>query len=123
MSDDKNCEFDKVILSAGGLREIRSKIVGITFDNRMEFVKQLKQGEQLFLKREKDNQYDKNAVALENKSGNPLGYLKKELSLTIAPEMDSEKYTYECFVKEITGGIDKKNLGINIIILEKTKKI
>lgn len=109
--------------NVSGVREFRSKIMGITFDKRMDFVKQLKQGEQIFLVREKDNQYDKNAVRVQNKAGEHLGYLKKELSEVFAPRMDSGGFDYECFVKEVTGGDEKgkMNIGINIIILEKAK--
>lgn len=99
--------------------------MGITFDNRYSFVEKLKQGEQIFLVREKDNEFDANAIRVQNKAGDHLGYLKRELCSELAARMDSDSYSYECFVKEVTGGLEKQkhNIGINIIILEKVKKL
>jgi hypothetical protein len=113
---DKDLADDEV-------NSVRSKIVGITFEDRMLRVKELKQGEQLFLSREKDNDFDQNAVRVNNKAGLQLGYLKKELASEFARRMDSGNYVYECFVKEITGGEEKGkyNLGVNIIVVEKVK--
>ena len=109
------------IIAAGGFREIRSKIVGITFEDRMEYIKLLKVGEKLELRRDRENPVDKNAIAVYNRDGKQLGYLKKELSESLAPRMDDMTHEFDCFVKEITG-IEKQNLGCNIIIIEKVKQ-
>ncbi|UEL49871.1 HIRAN domain-containing protein [Terrisporobacter hibernicus] len=65
------------------------KVVGVSFDNRDVFVEQFTNGsnQKIILKKDKDNQYDKNAIKVfgeclvmkEFKSGE-LGYLSSELA-------------------------------------------
>lgn len=90
---------------------IFSKIVGTSF--RGNDLTELSKEAQLTLKREPENQFDSNAIAIYSDVDH-IGYIKKELAAELAPKMDKgTKITAK--ISEITGGTeDKKNIGINI---------
>ena len=44
-----------------------SKVVGVTFNNRQNYVKNCNAGDVLTLQREKNNAYDRNAIAVYHK--------------------------------------------------------
>ncbi len=93
---------------------IYSKIVGVTYENRQSIVRKCYSGQPLRLEREKNNKYDKNAVAVYNGSDQMLGYLKRELAASIAKDLDDGK-KYNCSVKEVTGG-SGYTYGLNIML-------
>ncbi|MGQ9630589.1 MAG: single-stranded-DNA-specific exonuclease RecJ [bacterium] len=90
---------------------IRTKIAGVTFENRQKSISELREGERLRLVRE-DNPRDPNAIRVENDRRDHLGYIKRELALKLAPQIDSG-VKYEAWVTEVTGG-GEKNWGANI---------
>ena len=106
---------------------IYSKVFGVTYNNRQDIIKGLEEGQALELKREKDNQYDQNAIAVyvNNKSNHSnkitaqIGYIKKELAAELAPRMDKGE-TFKCKIKKITGK-GKKNRGVNIKIYKEKR--
>ncbi len=93
--------------------EFYTKIVGVSFENRQDIISGLKAGQELVLRREKENAYDENAVAVYWQEKH-LGYLKRELAGHLAPCLD-RKTVYTASVSQITGQ-DKNNLGVNIFI-------
>ncbi|MSS11744.1 hypothetical protein FYJ38_24365 [Clostridium sp. WB02_MRS01] len=93
--------------------EFYTKVVGVTFNNRQQYVKQCYNGQQLDLVRDKFNPYDKNAIAIYA-GDNQVGFLSKELAQKLAPKMDVGT-KFDCYVKSLTGGIDN-NYGLNIRI-------
>ena len=96
--------------------EFYTKIVGVTFENRQSLLADLQEGQELALKREKNNEYDPNAVAVYAQE-NHLGYLKREIARRIAPNID-EGIIYQAMVTQITG-LNKDNLGVNIFIFRR----
>lgn len=96
-----------------------NKLAGVTFEGRQERVKTLKRGQRLFLKREKDNQHDKNAVAVTDAGGFQLGYIRAKVAEEFAPALD-KGVEYTCTVTDITGGKEGESIGVNIYI-ENTK--
>lgn len=69
----------------------------------------------LRLRREADNQYDKNAVAVDALMGNawrPIGYIAKDKNQQIADCLD-KNLSHEIKLAGITGG-GEKNYGVNI---------
>lgn len=108
-----------------------SKVVGDTFDNsedgrnRQDLIEELEAQVDnaenktlvvLTLRREQDNPYDRNAVAVLDPEGRRLGYLKAKLAESVAPLLDrGQKVRISEF--EITGGDDLDHYyGINIRI-------
>lgn len=102
-----------------------SKLVGVTFEGRQAVISQLKGGEQLRCRREPDNQYDANAVAVDVSLDNewlPIGYIAKDKNQEIAKSMDGGE-EIKITLSNITGG-NGKSFGINIELdyKEATKK-
>lgn len=90
-----------------------SKIVGTTFypDNDLS---KLVEGQELMLIREKDNQYDTNAIAIYAELGDKthkIGHVKKELAEEMAKEIDSGEIVM-AEITNITGG-GEYNIGVN----------
>lgn len=92
-----------------------SKLVGVTFEGRQAVISTLKGGEKLRTRREPENEYDKNAVAVDvyiNKEWLPIGYIAKDKNQEIAKSMDAGEKV-KIILSNITGG-DGKSFGINI---------
>lgn len=104
-----------------------SKLVGVTFEGRQDIIADLTGDEQLRFRREPDNEYDKNAVAVdvlatapgmayEEKVSEwlPIGYIAKDNNTELAQILDEEKQA-KIRLKDITGG-DDKAYGLNVEI-------
>lgn len=100
--------------------EFYTKVVGVTFYNRQQYVKQCYNGQQLDLIRDKFNPYDKNAIAIYA-GDNQVGFLSKELAQKLAPKMDVGT-KFDCYVESLTGGTDNNNYGLNIRIKNLSNK-
>ena len=83
---------------------IRSRIAGVTHENRQAYVKALSVGQYLGYCREKDNVYDSNAVSLSD-GIHTIGYIKAEISEEVAYALDNNK--------KINIKVDKKFDGTN----------
>ena len=82
------------------------RVVGEQYDNRYENLLRLRCGDTVFLQPEPNNPYDRQAVAIVDKSKNPLGYLKREVSEWFEPVLQrGKKYQCEVFRKLESGGI------------------
>ncbi len=100
------------------MRTIFSKISGVTFDNRQSLIKKYaKNDASLYIKKEPQNKYDKNAMSLYIQSGfsifkkfHKLGYINADL---VAEDVC---FKQEVKIIKVTGGglFSKKNYGVNI---------
>ena len=98
---------------------IYTKISGISF--YQETLKKCKSGDSLILKRDLNNQYDKNAVAIYTISNELLGYINPTHNMKLS--IDLEKgIKFECHIENISGQ-NQKLLGCNISIWEKIPKV
>lgn len=91
-----------------------SKLVGVTFEGRQEVIKVLTGSEELRVRREADNAYDKNAVAVDVKFGEvwaPIGYIAKDKNADIAATLDAGKEVFIA-IASLTGG-GEKSYGVN----------
>ncbi len=84
-------------------------VVGIYYEDRIEVVKKLTIGEEIFFVREKDNQYDSNAIKVVNKNNETIGYVTKEKAQEIAPKLDAGN-KYKCYIN----GIYEKKIKVEI---------
>lgn len=117
------------------LQVFHTKAVGVTFDQRqyaLQTIERLekinKDSVEITLRREPDNEYDPNAVAIFAKYNDPtflmeveshIGYIKKDLSEILSPEMAANPdYEYIVTDYNTTGGF-KKTRGINLQIVRK----
>jgi hypothetical protein len=97
------------------LFKYNSKLVGVTFEGRQAVISTLTGKEQLRVRREADNEYDPNAVAVDvqkDKEWLPIGYIAKDKNLEIAKSLDAN-IPVEIVLSTITGG-DGKSFGVNI---------
>lgn len=63
---------------------INGKIVGIRYYNGYATP-----GEQVMVKREPSNQYDKNAIRIDNVQGTQIGHIPRQLAMNLAPYLVS----------------------------------
>jgi len=97
------------------LFKYNSKLVGVTFEGRQAVISTLKGDEPLRVRREADNEYDPNAVAVDVKVGEellPIGYIAKDKNLEIAKSLDAG-IPVEIKLASLTGG-SGKSFGVNI---------
>lgn len=97
------------------LFKYNSKLVGVTFEGRQAVISTLKGDEPLRVRREADNEYDPNAVAVDVKVGEellPIGYIAKDKNLEIAKSLDAG-IPVEIKLASLTGG-NGKSFGVNI---------
>ncbi len=97
-----------------------SKVAGVTYDNpdgtgRQDLIRQCRAGDRLRSRREPDNRYDPNAVAVCTESGVRIGYLSSRLAAELAPLLDRGGRV-DVEISEITGGGDERALGVNILM-------
>lgn len=94
-----------------------TKVVGVSFENRQEVLRSLSPGMSLTLRREPENPCDGNAIAVVHENCT-IGYLKRELSLHLAPLLDHGT-RYAVQVAEVTGGQKDQHFGVNITLEKK----
>lgn len=89
-----------------------SKVAGVTFEGRQEYIGLMVGNEVAMLKPEPDNKYDPNAIAVwvalpPYVEPNPakIGYIPREIAAEIAPFLDGENLI--CSVREIVGGFTR----------------
>jgi hypothetical protein len=97
--------------------EARTKIFGVTFEDRQKNVKELQPGQQIYAIHEKDNPVSTTAMKLfaDTACTKPLGYLKNELSRDLLTRI-GEGWSYTYRVGQVTGGTAGKSFGCNIVI-------
>lgn len=87
-------------------------VVGITFKERAIHVSKLIIGEELYLERDYNNTYDKNAIKVLDENSNHLGYISGDYACFYAPKMDyGIKYTV--VLKEIEDKVLKVSIKAN----------
>ena len=98
----------KVLREMGLIRKsdmiIRTKVVGVTYEGRQDVVSKCRPGDRLELIRNRNNEHDKNAVAVFL-GDDQAGFLCRELAEKIAPLLDNDREFF-CVVAETTGGED-----------------
>lgn len=98
------------------LAEVRTKVVGVTFDDRQKVVARLKPKQLLRLIRDPKSAHDPNAILVNTMSGQNVGHLSADLASDLAPWID-RGYGWSARVLEVTGGRnDAPTLGANIIL-------
>lgn len=63
-------------------------VVGITRSERKKFVSKIKTGDELLLKRDSENPYDKNAILVTNQNGDSIGFIAKDWASVYSDKLD-----------------------------------
>lgn len=95
-------------------RSFNTKLKGVSFEGRQDYISTLHRGEEIILQRDISNPVDRNAIGAYDRKGNHLGFLAKEMSSEIAPVFD-KGVKYRAWVTQVTGG-GEKNYGLNIFV-------
>jgi len=83
---------------------------------RQHTIRRCREGERVILKREPNNPYDKNAIAVLRQDGDQIAYLSRHNAAWVAELMDKGE-RLEAKVAHITGGTrDKPTRGVLIEI-------
>lgn len=94
-----------------------SKLVGVTFEGRQEVIALLAGDEPLRTRREPENEYDPNAVAVDvliAETWQPIGYIAKDKNKDICAAMDAGNEII-IGIASLTGG-GSKSFGVNIAL-------
>lgn len=89
-----------------------TKVMGVSFEGRQDFVAGLIPGQELELRRQPDNPVDGNAIAVHF-GEMQVGFLRKQIAKHLAPLIDAG-IRYRARIEHVTGGKDGKNYGVNI---------
>ncbi len=106
--------------------EFFTKVTGVTQRNadgslRQDIIEDLEDewrargALKLSLRREPDNPYDRNAVAVLDQEGRQIGYLSRQVASTVAPRLDRGEVVH-AELRAVTGGGLTHNYGVNIKI-------
>lgn len=69
------------------IKNVKLKVVGVTFEGRQEIIKQLDRSDIVTIRREPTNRFDKNAIMVMTEKGQ-VGYIGKDYASILAPMMD-----------------------------------
>jgi cold shock CspA family protein len=88
---------------------IEVNVVGVTYEGRQKVVAQMTMGEEILLRREPDNPYDCNAIAVDRMNGQQTGYISRQTAAWLSRQLDNCKKPVTGIVTELTG-----NYGVKI---------
>lgn len=73
----------------GSAQAFRCTVHGLCFDNRYRLLEAVRAGDPLVLRREPENAIGSDAIAVETRDTETLGYVPRQISRWLAPIMDS----------------------------------
>lgn len=76
---------------------------GVTWENRQTIIGELNPKMEVYLERDYQNKYDKNAIAVKIKNGQQIGWIPKHLAETLAPELDAD-INWRAKIEGVVGG-------------------
>jgi single-stranded-DNA-specific exonuclease len=85
-------------------RTIQARIVGTSFNGRQAVVAQLQEREQVFLVRDPNNVFDRNAIKVVRKNGQQVGFLDRYLAARLSARLDNYGQPLQAYISSITGG-------------------
>ena len=68
-------------------QRLTAKVAGTSFDGRQSTMAFVHRDDPVTLRREPDNAYDRNAIAIDHARGN-IGYIPKVIAADLAPKLD-----------------------------------
>ena len=100
------------------IQNVKINIVGVTFKNddgtsRQDIIKKLDNNSIIFLEREPNNKYDKNAIKVCSLLGQ-IGYIGKDYAEIISKMIDNDNKIFSASISNIGKYKDIYNLSIII---------
>ena len=92
---------------------IEVSVAGVTYYNRQEIIKKLNKNSIIELRREYNNQFDKNAIAVYANS-NQIGYIPKEIAVNLAKRIDGGEKLIASILAIVGGG--SYNYGVKLLL-------
>jgi hypothetical protein len=101
---------------------LKFRLTGVTYQDRQSIISRTNFNDKLYLKRDKLNKYDRNAIEVLNNKSQSIGWVPKDIAASLSPKIDGD---IEFFVKisQILGGTDDFHYGIEIAVSNDSKKI
>ena len=93
--------------------QFHTKLAGVSFEGRQDRIAGLAIGSELALKRQPENQYDANAIAVLY-GELQIGFISKGIAKHLAPLID-DGARYRARIESLTGG-GEKNRGVNVYV-------
>lgn len=81
----------------GNTKVMQTRVAGVNYEGRQEYVARLNDNTKVMLKREKNNPYDENAVgvcAVFDEGIRKIGYLPRDLARDISKFLDDGKFVF-----------------------------
>lgn len=94
----------------------RLKVAGVTFENRQSIIKNMDILDPIFLKRERSNPHDSNAIAVYHVNGQKIGYIPRENAKELAIIMDKGQEVRASISKLAGGNGYKYGVEIDVYI-------
>ena len=97
---------------------IKTKLVGVSYNNRQKNIVLLRAGQALFWKHESENPFDSNSILVYADVGLTVevGHLRRELAAEFVERM-GRGMVQRLFVDQVTGGGEKQSLGVNVRVI------
>jgi len=96
-----------------------TKLAGVTFEGRQSAIEHVRPGMSLAMRRQPDNPYDTNAIALFDAHGHQAGFLNRRLAAVLAPAIDAG-VEYDVEITDVTGGEDGRFFGVNVLVTRRS---
>jgi hypothetical protein len=88
--------------------DFKTYVVGLRYENRLEYLSQVNEGDELELVREPDNAFDPYAMAVYTSTGRKLGYIRRNNAFVLSTLSD-EGWQFNCRVEQISPAIFHPN--------------
>ncbi len=113
--DEMQYELSKLVSDLGWFK-IQSEpssyytyVAGISYGNRIQNLRTLKEGDAVFLIREPQNPHDPNAVKVLSLEYLEIGYVPRDIAVSISKILDDLGGEQKATVSRITGSLDKRS--------------
>jgi ribosomal protein L37AE/L43A len=107
-------------LSKGHVEKV-FRLSGVTYEGRQNIIANMSVYDQVSLKRDPKNHYDRNAIGVETSYGQNIGWIPKENAKNIAPSMDTGTQ-YFIKILRILGG-NGYNFGVEVLVTNDREKL
>ena len=87
-------------------RTIVTRLVGVSYEGRQQVASLLKVGETVFLVRDENNIYDRNAIRVIRGDKSQVGFVNRDLAARLATILDQCEGVLRAQVAALTGGYD-----------------
>lgn len=83
-----------------GTIDFKTYVVGLQYENRLEYLSEVSEGDELKLVREPDNVFDPHAMAVHTNAGQKLGYIRSSKAFVLSTLFD-EGWQFSCYVERM----------------------